>query len=828
MKNKLLKPTDISESLTSILNSMGDAVIIADENQNCLFFNPTAERIFGNDSITSFSENLLQRFDFYQSDQVTPFRVNELPLIRSIQGEEVNDVEMFMRHAGAPNGLWIKVTGRPLKDRNGVLKGSVIVCRDITKNKQVEHKLLHDTFYDELTDLANRTLVLKLLEHSIACNKQREGYIFAVLCLDLDRFKVINDSFGHQIGDQLLIAVSQRLKTCLRAEDTIARLSSDEFAILLENIQDVSCATQIAERIYKELMLPFNLNGHEVFANASIGIVMGNTGYDHPEELLRDADTAMAHAKKIGRACYQVFDKTMHTRVVKRLQLENNLRRAIERQEFQLYYQPIVSLRTKRISGFEALIRWQHPERGLISPSEFIPIAEETGLIIPLGLWVLREACRQMRSWQTKFPDTSCWKISVNVSSKQLSKANFIEQVQQILQETGFEARNLKLEITESILVENTKSVIATLEQLKALGIELSMDDFGTGYSSLSYLQHLPIQTLKIDRSFIQSMETSVEKLAIIRAILTLAWNLSMDVVAEGVETANQLAQLKVLKCGYGQGYFFSKSLNHKAAEALIAAELAELDSVKPEEPKAILEEQHSREQLLLQIENLYQELEELKQEKVDLEILLETATEHADLVESELQMKISNHQKTEAALQKENQELEHLILLDSLTQVGNRRSFDDYLIREWRKMVRENLPISLVLCDIDYFKSYNDTYGHLGGDNCLHQIAQAISRTIKRPGDLVARYGGEEFAVILPNTKAKGAVHLAENIRLEVKTLNILHFQSPISKYVTLSLGVFCTIPTEDSSPKFLIDCADQALYEAKARGRDRVILKV
>ena len=433
-----------------------------------------------------------------------------------------------------------------------------------------------------------------------------------------------------------------------------------------------------------------------------------------------------------------------------------------------------------------------------------------------------------MRSWQLQFPDTSCWKISVNVSSKQLSKANFIEQVQQILQETGFEARNLKLEITESILVENTKSVIATLGQLKALGIELSMDDFGTGYSSLSYLQHLPIQTLKIDRSFIQSMETSVEKLAIIRAILTLAWNLSMDVVAEGIETANQLAQLKVLKCGYGQGYFFSKSLNNKAAEALIAAELAELDSVKPEDHKAILEEQHSREQLLLQIENLHQELEELKQEKVDLEILLETATEHADIVESELHMKISDHQKTEAALQKENQQLEHLILLDSLTQVGNRRSFDDYLIREWRKMARENLPISLVLCDIDYFKSYNDTYGHLGGDNCLHQIAQVISRTIKRPGDLVARYGGEEFAVILPNTKAKGAVHLAENIRLEVKILNILHFQSPINKYVTLSLGVFCMIPTEDSSPKFLIDCADQALYEAKARGRDRVILKV
>ncbi len=459
---------------------------------------------------------------------------------------------------------------------NSLLKMMVdlgIKIGQFAQSKNIEEALRKQAFQDELTGLSNRHLFMDRLGRAIGLAKQRENYLFAILFLDLDRFKLINDSLGHLVGDQLLIGISRRLETCIRSGDTIARLGGDEFAILLENINDVSCATLIAQRIYKELILPFNLCGQEVFVGTSIGIAIGTADYERPEDLLRDADIAMYRSKELGKADYQVFNRAMHSRTMARLQLETNLRRAIERQEFQLHYQPIVSLQTRRITGFEALVRWQHPERGLVSPSEFIPIAEETKLIIPLGWWVLRQACRQMRTWQVQFPDTSLWKISVNISGKQFSQPNLIEQVKQILQETGFDGRKLKLEITESVLVENSESAIAMLEQLQALGIQLSMDDFGTGYSSLSYLYRFPINTLKVDRSFINSLDVSAEKLAIVRTIVTLAGDLGMDVVAEGVETENQLALLKELKCEGGQGYLFSKPLDSKTAEALIAAE---------------------------------------------------------------------------------------------------------------------------------------------------------------------------------------------------------------------------------------------------------------
>jgi diguanylate cyclase (GGDEF)-like protein len=701
---------------------------------------------------------------------------------------------------------------------------------DINKNVLVKEQLLHCNFYDDLTGLPSQNLLLNHIDRAIARTREQQDFVFALLVLDIDRFKAINSSLGRMLGDKLLIAISQRLQACLRSKDVIARLGGDEFAILLENIDNVDYATEIAERIYKELATSFNLDGYQVFADATIGIAVGTKDYERTEDLLRDAELAVADAKKCSLKRYQVFNETMHARAMTLLQLENDLRWAIERQELELHYQPIISLTTKRIIGFEALVRWRHPERGLVSPSEFIPVAEETGLIVPLGSWVLWEACRQMRTWQLNFAFISDWKINVNISSKQLAQANFVEQVKQILKETGLAPHNLKLEITETSLVEDFQSTITILRQLKTFGVEFSLDDFGTGYSSLSYLHMFPFNTLKIDRSFVNSMEASSEKLGIIRAIIALARNLNMNTIAEGIETASQLAQLKVLNCQYGQGYFFDKPLERKAVEALIIKELAQIKNAENENiisnnGNVILEERIDREHLLLHIEHLRQELEELKQEKVDLEIMLETATEHADLVESQLQKEIKDRKKVEAALQQANQELERLSVLDSLTQVANRRRFDDYLLQEWQRLRKEKAPLSLILCDVDYFKIYNDTYGHPIGDHCLQQVALAIESALEHPSDLVARYGGEEFAIILPNTDARKAMRIAETIRMKIKNLRILHHKSPVQEHVTMSLGVFGMIPNPEGSPELLITLADKALYQAKSQGRDRAV---
>ena len=425
----------------------------------------------------------------------------------------------------------------------------------------------HAAFHDSLTGLPNRALLTDHLQLSIDRSKLNNGHLFALLFLDLDRFKNINDSLGHVAGDQLLIAIARRLEECLRPTDTAARLGGDEFAILLDGLEDYSHAIQVAERAQKELTRPFNLNGHEVYTTASIGITLCSTGYEQPESILRDADTAMYRAKEKGKARHEVFDLVMHAKAVTRLQLENDLRRAVERQEFQLHYQPIVSLATAKIVGFESLVRWQHPQRGMVSPLDFISIAEETGLIVELGLWVLREACRQTREWQQKDPSLM---ISVNLSGKQFTQPDLIDQIKRILDETNLDPRSLKLEITESVVMENADTASSMLMQLRALGIQSSIDDFGTGYSSLSYLHRFPVNTLKIDRSFISRMDEGDEETEIVRTIMTLATNLGMEVVAEGIETEKQLAHLKAMKCTYGQGYLFSKPVNAGDATKLI------------------------------------------------------------------------------------------------------------------------------------------------------------------------------------------------------------------------------------------------------------------
>ena len=460
-------------------------------------------------------------------------------------------------------GIAVKeATGRPTR-----MAGSLT---DMTKGKVT----------DVLTGLPNRLLLLDRLQHSIQLAKRHKDYLFAVLFLDLDQFKMVNNSLGHEIGDQLLIAIARRLEACIRSIDlvgrprhTVARLGGDEFTILLEDIRHVSDATRVAERIQKKLQSPFTLNGHEVFTTASIGIAVSATGYDQPEDLLRDASTAMYRTKALGKARYEVFDPTMRDRALARMRMETDLRRAVERDEFQILYQPIVSLETGEISGFEGLVRWNHPDRGLVSPAEFVPVAEETGLIVPIDRWMLHEGCQQMRRWNVRFPLDLPLSISINLSCKQFMQPELIDIINQVLQETGLEGRNLRLEITETMLMENMDYVARVLTKLKRLNVQLAIDDFGTGYSSLCYLHRLPIDTLKIDRSFVGRMGIDEGSTEIVRTIRTLAHNLGMKVIAEGVETAEQQDKLKALACEYGQGYFFSKPVNTEAAEALIATE---------------------------------------------------------------------------------------------------------------------------------------------------------------------------------------------------------------------------------------------------------------
>ncbi|HZS03655.1 MAG TPA: EAL domain-containing protein [Blastocatellia bacterium] len=446
----------------------------------------------------------------------------------------------------------------------------IFQIQDVTARKQAEARLLHDAFHDGLTGLPNRVLFLDHLKLAMARAKRYQTRTYAVLFMDCDRFKIVNDSLGHLAGDELLVEIARRLEQTLRPGDTVARLGGDEFTMLLEDITDPEEALVVAERVQQGLKKPIRLNGTDIIVTASIGIAAGLASYQRPEEVLRDADTAMFQAKSLGRARTALFDQSMHARALTQLQVETDLHRAIERGELFVVYQPIVSLETARLAGFEALVRWRHPERGLVSPAEFIPVAEETGLILPVGEFVLNESCRQMKQWLAGLDQDSSLKVSVNLSGRQLAQDDVVGMVTRVLQRTGLDPRHLKLEITESVVMENIEQTIRTLEQLRALGISLSIDDFGTGYSSLSYLHRLPTDTLKVDRSFVIRMVENNENAEIVRTIITLARTLKMDVIAEGVETEAQLRQLQALGCQCGQGWLFSKPLEADAAGKLV------------------------------------------------------------------------------------------------------------------------------------------------------------------------------------------------------------------------------------------------------------------
>ena len=465
---------------------------------------------------------------------------------------------------------WVLVRGLVLTDeQSNPLSRMAGSLTDITDRKRFENQLLYDALHDALTGLPNRVLLIERLSNAHARQRRYPEYRYAVLFLDLDRFKIINDSLGHLAGDQMLKIVAKRLQSCLRPGDTIARLGGDEFAIFLEYIEDDAEVRTVAERIETTLQEPVLFDNNEVYTTGSIGIALGNASHERPEDILRDADIALYCAKDLGKARYTLFDKSMYTQVAERVHLERDLRQAIEKREFFIQFQPIISSATELPWGFEALVRWHHPKLGVVPPAHFIGLAEETELILPLGWWVLEEACRRMQTLNTP-GDRSPLSISVNLSAKQFSQNDLITRITAILERTGLAPERLNLEITESTIMESSYAAITKLQELKQLGIRCHIDDFGTGYSSLSYLYRFPSAALKIDRSFIRKMTDSRQHAGIVQTIINLAHNLEMFVIAEGVETSQQFIQLKELNCEYIQGFWYSLPLDWKEVLALL------------------------------------------------------------------------------------------------------------------------------------------------------------------------------------------------------------------------------------------------------------------
>ncbi len=527
--------------------------------------NPALAKLLG---YSSALELLKEITDVEQQLYVYPQQRQEFIRLLKSSGMVSEFEAQFYRRDNST--IWVLLSAREVRNVQGRLlyyEGSVV---DITERKSHEEQLRYFAYRDTLTGLGNRAWMQDRLQEALRRTKLDSGYKFAFLCFGLDDFKLINDSLGHLAGDRLLVAISWKLRACLRENDSLARLGGDEFAMLLDDIESIEEVISITQKIQRYLSQPLKLIDKEIFAGVSIGIVPSKASSGDSLEVLRDADIAMYRAKAKGKGNYVIFDEKMHCAAVRRLQLETDLRWAIAKEEFQVYYQPIVGLLQRQITGFEALIRWRHPQEGLISPEEFIPIAEESGLITAIGDWVLREACYQLRLWKEQFPHYPDLRMSVNLSSKQLS-GDLNQRIGAILDETNLQGKDLKLEITETALMTDVDRALSIFYQLKARQIQLCIDDFGTGYCSLSYLHRLPIDILKIDQSFVRQMAFREENSAIIKTIVNLAHNLGIEVVAEGVESVEQLLQLQGLECQYGQGFFLSEPLSRSNAADLLA-----------------------------------------------------------------------------------------------------------------------------------------------------------------------------------------------------------------------------------------------------------------
>jgi len=561
------------EQFQVAVESAPNGILIVDQSGNIRLVNAQIEQLFG----FSRSELVGRAVDILLPER---FRIPTGKTRQGILPDPNSDADRQPKqlYGLGKDGVEfpIEVSQNPIHTPNG--EGFLVSVVDVTERKRVEAELKRTAFHDGLTGLPNRTLFVDNLLRLNAAAKRHGHHPFAMLFLNLDRFKVINDSLGHMAGDRLLVEMSQRLVECTREEDTVARIGGDEFAILLEQIRGPEDAVRVAERVLERFADPVILDDIEVSVGASIGIALNLTGDGQPENLLRDADMAMYQAKT-QRSGYQIFDARMHARTLERRKLEIDMRRAIELKQIYLHYQPIVSLDSGKLAGFEALARWQHNRHGTISPAKFIPLAEESGLVERLSHWVFQQACGQMRRWRDSYALSDECFISVNVSSKQLSYGNLIEEIDEVLRETGLEPHHLRLEITESAIAENTRSAAQTLAELRSRKIKLCLDDFGKGFSSLNYLHRFPIDVLKIDRSFVRRLRTNLANdsgkkrpFEIVRTIVAMAQILGMQVVAEGVELNDQLSILRDLGCEFGQGYLFSPALDPAAAARFIDA----------------------------------------------------------------------------------------------------------------------------------------------------------------------------------------------------------------------------------------------------------------
>lgn len=557
---------DSEERYALAVRGANDGIWDWDLRTNKIYYSPRWKSMLGylEDDIKDEPE---EWFKYVHPDDIEKIKIDIAAHISKTTTHFENEYRIMHKDG---EYRWMVSRGLAVWDNDGYATRIAGSQTDITDRKNAEEKLLHDAFYDSLTGLPNRALFTDRLNYAIERAKRREDYGFAVLFMDIDRFKDINDSLGHLMGDQLLKAIAKKLLSGIRATDTVARFGGDEFVILMDDVRDSSNAIRVANWIQNEYTSPFNLKDHDVFVSTSIGIVLSATGYHRPEDVLRDADIAMYSAKAKGKARYEIFEPGMRDRILERLSLESDLRRAIDNQELRIHYQLIVSLSTGKMAGFEALVRWQHPQKGLISPADFIPMAEETGLIIPLDRWVMREACRQMVEWQNRLASAKGLTISVNLSGKHVTQPDLIPYIKEVLAETGLAPNNLKLEITESALLDNNEITTEVFTRLQKLGVQIQIDDFGIGYSSLGYLSHFPIDALKIDRSFVKMMGEDSNNLKIVQAIVMLSHRLGVGVIAEGVETEDQLDQLVSLGCEYGQGFFVSFPLDNISAETLL------------------------------------------------------------------------------------------------------------------------------------------------------------------------------------------------------------------------------------------------------------------